>query len=274
MKKLYTIILVLSIATVNAQIGINTSNPLATLEVHRSHLATVPDGIIPPRISADSLQMKDHLYGPAQNGTLIYVTKPNATTTSKTRHVTSSGYYVYDSSFSNKDKSKGIWKKMFSDPHAFTANTIGPVSFSNIGLISSKSNFQSINFDSAVESEIGSEYISDNQYLVPETGLYVINYSIQFDNVDATKFSQRPSVAIVKSSSNNSKRGVLSSRMFDGIVSADGKNNRLSLSSQSGINHIYQLKEGERLNFGLMTDKQSLSSLGQVSTQISIYKIR
>lgn len=274
MKKLYTIILVLLMFNINAQIGINTTHPLATLEVHRSHLATVPDGIIPPRISADSLQMKDHLYGSAQNGALIYVTNPTSKTSSKTHQVTSSGYYVYDSGFSNKDKSKGSWKKMFSDPNAFAASNVSQVSFLPIELSSSKAGFQSINFDSAIENEIGTEYIVGNQYVVPETGLYVINYYIKFDNVTEKTVSQRPSVAIVKSGSNNSNRGLLSSRMFDGVLSNDGKENRISLSPQAEINHIYQLKEGERLNFGLMTEKESLSSFGQISTEISIYKIR
>ncbi len=273
MKKLSIIILVLSIANVNAQIGINTSNPLATLEVHKSILATVPDGIIPPRISADSLQMKDHLYGPAQNGAMIYVTTPLSKFSSKTQEINSIGYYVYDSRSSNKNKSEGGWKKMFSDPHAFTAKTIGPISFSRVELNSSKSNFQSINFDNAIENDIGSEYLSDNQYLVEETGLYVINYSIQFDNVDTKMVTQRPSVAIVKSDSSNYNKVLLGSKTFDGILSSKNKS-QIAIASQAGINHIYQLKAGEKLNFGLMTEQQTLSSLGQVSTEISIYKIR
>lgn len=274
MKSIHTIILVLLTCNINAQIGINTANPLATLEVHKSSLSTVPEGIIPPRISADSLQMKDHLYGPAQNGALIYITKPVSKTSTRTQQVTSSGYYVYDAGYSNQDKSKGTWKKMFSDPNAFAANSSSQVSFASLNLNSSKLNFQAINFNSAIENEIGSEYIVDNQYVVPETGLYVINYYITFENSNSKKLIQRPSVAIVKSNSNSANRTVLSSKMIDGILDNNSKNNQISLTSQAGINHIYNLKEGEKLNFGLMADQESLPSFGQISTQISIYKIR
>jgi len=272
MKNIHTIILVLLMGNINAQIGINTSNPLATLEVHKSRSSKIPEGIIPPRITADSLQMKDHLYGPAQNGAMIYITKPVSKTSSRTQQVTSSGYYVYDAGYSNQDKSRGTWKKMFSDPNAFAAKSISPVSFASIGLSSSKLNFQAIRFDSAIENEIGSEYIADNQYVVPETGLYVINYYITFDNSNDKTVTQRPSVAIVKSNSNTTNRTVLSSKMFDGVLSETS--NRMSLSPQAGINHIYNLKQGEKLNFGLMTENESLSSFGQISTEISIYKIR
>ena len=272
MKNIHTIILVLFMGNVNAQIGINTSNPLATLEVHKSRSSKIPEGIIPPRITADSLQMKDHLYGPAQNGAMIYITKPVSKTSSRTQQVTSSGYYVYDAGYSNQDKSRGTWKKMFSDPNAFAANSIFPVSFASMSLSSSKLNFQAIRFDSAIENEIGSEYIADNQYVVPETGLYVINYYITLDNINDKAVTQRPSVAIVKSNSNTTNRTVLSSKMFDGVLSETS--NRMSLSPQAGINHIYNLKQGEKLNFGLMTENESLSSFGQISTEISIYKIR
>lgn len=271
MKKIYTLIFTLILVLAKAQVGINTPSPLANLEVHRSNLPNIPDGIIPPRISADSLQLKDHLYGPAQDGALIYITKPVTRTSSKTQHVLSSGYYVYDSGYSNKDNSKGTWKKMFSDPNAFAARSISGVSFSKSTLASS--DFQAIRFDSGFESEIGSEYIVDNQYVVPETGLYVVNYYVNIDNPNQKKIFKRPGLAIVKTTANASSRAVIASRLFNGDDSAKEKI-ITSLSPQAVINHIYSLKKGEKLSFGLIADNEVLSALGHVSSEISIYKIR
>ncbi len=108
---------------IKSQIGINTPKPLANLEVHKSTLPTIPDGIIPPRTTADSLKLKDQLYGTAQNGTFIQIVTPLASSSSlKTQNMTSSGYYIYDAHYTHTDKrTKGIWKKMFSDPSAFAA---------------------------------------------------------------------------------------------------------------------------------------------------------
>lgn len=273
MKNVFAVILVLMWLWTPSQIGINTSSPLATLEVHISTLSSVPEGIIPPRITADSLQMKDHLYGPAQNGAMIYITTPVSKTSSRTQQVTSSGYYVYDAGYSNKDRSKGTWKKMFSDPNAFAASSISPVTFASKALDSSTFNFYVIKFDSAIENEIGSEYITDHQYTVPDTGLYVINYFLAFETNEKT-VAQRPSVAIVKSNFNTSKAQILSSKLVDGILTKNSKSDRIALSPQAGINHIYNLVQGEQLSFGLITENESLSSYGSVSTEISIYKIR
>lgn len=262
MRKVYISIFALILVQVKSQVGINTPNPLANLEVRRSELPNIPDGIIPPRISADSLQMKDHLYGPAQNGTLIYITKPVSKNTSKTQQITSSGYYVYDSHFSNKDKSKGTWKKMFSDPNAFAARSTASVSFAKLTLASSGSDFQSIRMNAAFQAEIGSEYLVDNQYEVPETGLYMVNYYINVNNTDNSKITGKPSLAIVKVTTESQSRAIMASKSFE------------VFSSQASINHIYNLKQGEKLNFGLIADDETLLALGGVSSEISIYKIR
>ncbi|GGG62059.1 hypothetical protein [Epilithonimonas arachidiradicis] len=270
MKKIYVAFFALVLTLVKSQVGINTPKPLANLEVHTSNLSTIPDGIIPPRISADSLQLKDHLYGPAQNGALIYITKPVSKFSKKTQEITSSGYYVYDSGYTHQDKSNGTWKKMFSDPNAFAASSFSGLQFSKIMLDSSGSGFQSIQFDDSVENRIGKEYLTDNQYIVPETGLYVINYSIAFENPDQKLQKQRPRIAIMRSSKDDS-RNILASKMFDAFFTADDK---VSLAQQTSINHIYQLTQGEKLNFGLVTENDDLSSFGNVSTEISVYKIR
>lgn len=273
MKKLYAVAFALIIGLGKAQIGINTPNPLANLEVHRSNLSTIPDGIIPPRISADSLQLKDHLYSAAQNGALIYVTDPVSRASAKTQQVNSPGYYVYEASHLNKDASRGTWKKMFSDPNAFATRNVGKTSFDKAVIGASRLPIYSVVFDSYFDKEIGFEYIADNQYEVPETGLYVVNFTITINHSDRKIFSERPSVAIIKTTNNHGSQSFLDKKMFDGIASESGKGG-FNISPSTGINHIYNLKKGSRLSFGMLGEDITSSDLRDVSTEISIYKIR
>lgn len=274
MKKISIIIFILILAHAKSQIGINTPNPRANLEVHKSNLPNIPDGIIPPRVSADSLQLKDHLYGPAQNGALIYITKPSSKNMGKTKQMTSQGYYVYNAESGNKDGTKGVWKKMVSDPNAFATNGSTPVTFSKTEKASAALDFQAINLSENFGADIGSEYISDNQYIVPETGLYVINFNINILKIN-NYISTSPAIAILKTSDDNTVRSFLTNKRMDGITTIpDGKSNLISVAPQTSVNHIYQLKQGEKISFGLVVASETIFSLGEISTEISIYKIR
>ena len=273
MKKIYTVVFALVLISIKSQVGINTSKPLATFEVHKSAMPNLAEGMIPPRISADSLRMKDHLYGPAQNGAMIFITSTGSKTSQKTKQITSSGYYVYDAGTSSHKKSDGGWKKMFSDPNAFAMSNTSALSSSITQLESSKSNFHAVKLDATEADLIGSEYLEDNQYVVPEIGLYVINYYISLENMNDA-LMQRPSLAIAKSADKSAKGKMLSTRMLDAFSSSDAKNNSISLVPQASINHIYNLNEGEKINFGLIANGRDFSSFGNVTTEISIYKIR
>lgn len=117
MKNCYLIVLLfMCISNVNAQVGINTNNPKSTLHVQKRTELTYADGIIPPRISGDSLRLKASAYGEAQNGAIVMVTSPvtnpNPTSEPKTQDVGSVGLFVYDAYYSHPDTTKGIWNKV------------------------------------------------------------------------------------------------------------------------------------------------------------------
>lgn len=119
MKKHYLILFMIAVYfnIMNAQVGVNTSRPKGTLHVQKKPDITFPDGIIPPRISGDSLAMKNNAYGQDQNGIIVYVTSPVTTSSVKTQNILSQGLYVYDANFNNgrvmvygiKFLSKIIW---------------------------------------------------------------------------------------------------------------------------------------------------------------------
>lgn len=102
MKKTLLFFTALISMSVYSQVGINTENPKATLDVagFPANAAAV-DGIIIPRISGDELTAKDNLYGADQTGTIIYATSAASTPDVKTAEVTTVGFYYFDGS---------IWK--------------------------------------------------------------------------------------------------------------------------------------------------------------------
>jgi len=81
----------------NAQIGIQNTNPQATLDVvGQPTTVAVMDGIIPPRITGNQLQAKT--YTSSQNGAMVYVTQITSVPSGQVLNVTSEGLYVFNSS--------------------------------------------------------------------------------------------------------------------------------------------------------------------------------
>ncbi len=100
MKKIiitFTISCLLSTAVVYSQIGINTENPRATLDVTSTKTdATTAEGIIAPHLTRTQLGSKDTQYAANQTGTIVYVTDISGSVTAKTTNVTKIGYYYFD----------------------------------------------------------------------------------------------------------------------------------------------------------------------------------
>ncbi|SEV93475.1 hypothetical protein SAMN05421841_0266 [Chryseobacterium wanjuense] len=98
-KTLFTVILTVLSHVFYAQVGINTPNPQATLDVvgQEKNLRKV-DGIIAPRLAGNQLKAKDGLYGSSQIGAIVYATSPASPVSTKTQNVTAVGYYYFDGS--------------------------------------------------------------------------------------------------------------------------------------------------------------------------------
>lgn len=112
MKKqnLFAGVLLLMGAFTYAQVGIDTPNPAATLDVVASpDNSGRTDGFIAPRISKAKLLAKDGLYGAGQNAAIVYVDDISGYGTSnKVSLVDAIGYYFFD-----KDKGTGgQWVKL------------------------------------------------------------------------------------------------------------------------------------------------------------------
>lgn len=101
MKKFLILASTFLISIAYSQVGINTENPKATLEVVAlPNDRAIVDGVIPPRLKGDEIKLKGNLYNANQNGAIIYITEPVTVPIDKTSNITSAGYYYYDSNIS------------------------------------------------------------------------------------------------------------------------------------------------------------------------------
>ena len=100
MKNKYLLLFTLTFSGIAfSQVGINTEDPAATLDVVASPaVADRIDGLIAPRLKGSELKAKDALYTATQDAAIVYVTEalPSAYVTDKTSNVTTIGYYYFD----------------------------------------------------------------------------------------------------------------------------------------------------------------------------------
>ncbi|MBF0575554.1 hypothetical protein [Dysgonomonas sp. GY617] len=93
------------------QVGINTTDPVATLDVLPT--STGPDGaegVLLPRLTGSQLAVKNAQYGAAQHSALVYITASDPAASGKTARVTSAGYYFYDATADNgSGANSGLW---------------------------------------------------------------------------------------------------------------------------------------------------------------------
>ena len=94
-NRLFTIAAMSVCFGINAQVGINTNQGQATLDVVGFPAnSTKMDGIIAPRLTETELNKKT--YGSSQTGALVYVTLADIAPAGQTINVTAPGYYYFD----------------------------------------------------------------------------------------------------------------------------------------------------------------------------------
>lgn len=82
-----------------SQIGINTPNPQATLDiVAKTTDGSSPEGVLLPRLTGDEIRSANDLYGADQTGTVIFATSATSSLDygGKTENINGQGYYYFD----------------------------------------------------------------------------------------------------------------------------------------------------------------------------------
>lgn len=286
MKQFFQLCLTLLVAgSFSAQVGINTENPKATLQIQKKSDLTFPDGLILPRISGDSLRLKDAAYGMDQHSVMLFVTSPTTNNTLKTWNVRSPGIYMYDGTFTHANNTKGMWMQM-EDTNSVNSNDVyavrasGSLTLLDLGLNLLGSAVYSLPIvntsNTQFEVEIPSPQIANNSYVVPKNGVYSIDYSYRTgQGLRAELLSgNRPGIIITKTA--NGATDTLDYRMFGGVQLLDvGLFGLVNVSlTQGQISHIYNLEAGDILNFGVVKGGLSLGVLTDSSAELAIYKIR
>lgn len=104
MKNILTTISTAIVIFSNAQVGIGTQNPNATLDIKAVKVdGTTAEGMLLPRMSGNEIKNAGNQYQTDQTGTIIYATSKPVTTDAKTVNITKNGYYFFDGT---------VWKSM------------------------------------------------------------------------------------------------------------------------------------------------------------------
>ncbi len=107
-KNVFLIVTLLVTHYAYSQVGINITEPKATLDVAAQTTdGSKPEGIIAPRLTGDQLKLADSKYTSLQKGAIVYATMPVTTVIpgSKTEKITVPGYYYFDGS---------VWQKIIN----------------------------------------------------------------------------------------------------------------------------------------------------------------
>ncbi|WP_345208636.1 hypothetical protein [Chryseobacterium ginsengisoli] len=97
MMKISLPLLVLCSSLSYSQVGINNTDPKATLDITaRTTDASKPEGLIAPRLTGDQIRGKNTQYDIPQTGTIIYATAADSSPAGKTANITAPGYYYFD----------------------------------------------------------------------------------------------------------------------------------------------------------------------------------
>lgn len=103
-----------------SQVGINTTSPLASLDVVAGKTdGSTAEGILPPRLTGDQLKAADSQYTAQHEGIMVFVTAPVNAPSAKTGNMTSPGLYYFDGN---------VWiKTMHGDGRNFQTQSAGDI---------------------------------------------------------------------------------------------------------------------------------------------------
>ncbi|MBP2616936.1 hypothetical protein [Chryseobacterium jejuense] len=121
-NKLFTLALLSVGFSISAQVGINTGQPQASLDVMGFPSDTNKlDGIIAPRLTGVQLKAKN--YTVAQTGAIVYVTAAETAPTGQTVDVITPGYYYFDGT--KWGNLNADWRTVGNSGTAATSSTLG-----------------------------------------------------------------------------------------------------------------------------------------------------
>ena len=183
MKPNHLLLLALFYCTIIfSQVGINNTNPLATLDVVAIRTdGTTAEGVIPPRLTGDQIKLANSQYGTAQNGTIVYATTgiTSADITGITSSITTPGLYYFTGT---------IWQSLSQTSGSVVfLSSIGNGDGLQINAIITADDF--ITVPLTVTKNIGGGVWNTTNYTysVPISGTYLIKSSVRLVDGSASR---------------------------------------------------------------------------------------
>jgi len=247
----------------SAQVGINTENPAATLDVvGKPATTTTIDGLLPPRLTGDQLKAKDAVYGSSQNGTIVYVTAAVGTSTTKTVNVTTPGYYYYNAP-------NNVWISFDSGGtgSALYATRNGTWSLATLGIAGT--NWNKISLTSTDTKTGVASLLNNGVYTAPKKGLYAVTYEVQLEGGVDLGLLGGKKLGIVKNGST-----IFEQKIFDAVrVSILGVTLASVPVTSTTLQTMIQLNAGETITFAVETGGVNLTLLTDSKVAVSVHKV-
>lgn len=157
-----------------SQVGINNTNPVATLDVVAVRTdGTTAEGVIPPRLTGDQIKSANAQYGTAQKGTIVYATLgiTSVDNTGKTSSITAPGLFYFTGT---------IWQSLSqTSGSALFSGTLGNATASTSASISAGA-FNTVPISTVTKNIGGGVWNTTNYtYSVPISGTYLIKSSVR-----------------------------------------------------------------------------------------------
>lgn len=227
----------------NAGVGINTTNPQATLDVN------------------GTLKIRDTPSAPSLPGYQILAVNQNTGGDFQVSQV--DPQLIANAVISQMSTTTGVSTSVYSARKSSGINLI------NLGVL--PNGFRPVNFLTS-ERIMGTTAVfsdTDNTYVVPTNGVYAVGFSFRYGTgLQAALLTNAPGVAVLRNRAGTYT--LIDARSFSGANLGI-----LSLTiSESSVNNLFTFQAGDRISFGL-TSASVLDAglLGTSTTSFYIYKV-
>ncbi|HBV14523.1 hypothetical protein [Chryseobacterium carnipullorum] len=235
--KIYTLILALSTVSAFSQVGINTPNPTATLDVN------------------GTLKIRDTPMTPALPGYTIMAVNDGTFQVAKV-----DPQVIIDAATAASGTNTSV----------YAAKKTTGITLLSLGLF--PTGFRAVNF-LAAERSVGSAALfsdTDNTFTIPSNGVYQVGFTFRYGaGLQAAILTNTPGIGILRT--RGGVATLIDSRVFSGLTVPLV----LSLTiSESTLNSLYSFQAGDKISFGL-TGSSALD-VGLLGTSIGsfyIYKV-
>ncbi|MGN7757538.1 hypothetical protein ACTJIV_08665 [Chryseobacterium sp. 22532] len=234
--KIYNLLFALIAIPAFSQVGINTANPTATLDVN------------------GTLKVRDTQMIPALPGYTIMVVNDGTFQVAKV-----DPQIIIDAATTASGTNASV----------YAAKKTTGISLLSLGLF--PSGFRAVNF-LATERSIGNAALfsdTDNTYTIPSAGIYAIGFTFKYGTgLQASLLANSPGVGILRTRAGVAT--IIDNRPFSGANLI-----LLSLTiSETSLNSIYTFQAGDKINFGLTgSTALDVSLLGASVASFYIYKV-